>query len=237
MKTNIIVSSSDRELFGITIRQETKTGMLNLSDLQDAYDSQRLLNGWGKKLIQNMISYNENLERIYYLAKKQGFINSCLSEFMEESKTTTPAKLLKKYGLYVTKGARENKTTWANPYLWVMLAMEMNPMLYAEVVGWLTDKLILNRIEAGNVQIVLSENIESKLVPTLSENGRKFIFSNISKLINKKIFGKHELNIRNSATEDQLSKLRDMELEIATLLKVGYLKSYGDIKEYVNKNE
>ena len=33
MKTNIIMkSNSDRELFGIVIRQETKTGFLNLSD-------------------------------------------------------------------------------------------------------------------------------------------------------------------------------------------------------------
>ena len=39
MKTNIIMKSeNDRNLFGHIIKQETKTGFLNLSDLQDIFD-------------------------------------------------------------------------------------------------------------------------------------------------------------------------------------------------------
>jgi hypothetical protein len=50
MKTNIIMNSPDRELFGIKIRQETKTNFLNLSDLQEAYTRARIQNGWSDKL-------------------------------------------------------------------------------------------------------------------------------------------------------------------------------------------
>ena len=53
--------------------------------------------------------------------------------------------------MFIKQQVKElNRSTWCNPYLWVLVAMEMNPELYAKVVVWLTDKLIINRIEAGN---------------------------------------------------------------------------------------
>ena len=38
MKTDVILSSTDRELFGITIRQNTKEQFLSVTDLQNAYE-------------------------------------------------------------------------------------------------------------------------------------------------------------------------------------------------------
>jgi hypothetical protein len=67
MKTNVIMNSSDRNLFGATIRQETKTGFLNLSDLQDAYNKQAEIEGWSNKNIGLMLSGKENTERMYYI--------------------------------------------------------------------------------------------------------------------------------------------------------------------------
>ena len=49
MKSNVIMNSPDRELFGIKIRQETKTQFLNLSDLQEAYTKGRIINDWPNK--------------------------------------------------------------------------------------------------------------------------------------------------------------------------------------------
>ena len=65
MKTNVILTSSDRELFGITIRQETKTGFLNLSDLGESYTQARVRNGWAEKNIDRIM--NDNVETIFYL--------------------------------------------------------------------------------------------------------------------------------------------------------------------------
>ena len=46
MKTNIVMKSEkDRELFGVVIKQETKTGFMSLTDLQEAYTHGRVLNG------------------------------------------------------------------------------------------------------------------------------------------------------------------------------------------------
>lgn len=68
MKTNVVLNSPDRELFGVKIRQESKTQMLNLSDLQEAYTVARVQNGWNNKgQLQDIICQKENQERIYYI--------------------------------------------------------------------------------------------------------------------------------------------------------------------------
>ena len=55
METNVTLKSKDRELFGVVIRQETKTGFLNLSDLQEAYTRKRIAEGWSEKRIDNIL--------------------------------------------------------------------------------------------------------------------------------------------------------------------------------------
>lgn len=112
MKTNVVLKSEDRILYGTTIRQETKTGFLNLSDLQRAYDQEAFKNGWSIKKHQDLLASKDNLERIYYILKKQGFINVGILEFIEMTENETPAKLLKKLNVYKTNGARQTKTTW-----------------------------------------------------------------------------------------------------------------------------
>ena len=68
------------------------------------------------------------------------------------SKKEGIAKVLKGLGVYKTTGARENKVTFTNPYIWILLAMELNPMIYAIVVTWLTDSLIFDRIEEDKMK-------------------------------------------------------------------------------------
>lgn len=71
MKTNVVLNSPDRELFGVKIRQESKTQMLNLSDLQEAYTIARVQNGWNNKGQLQDIKPRKNLlyfsrTRVYY---------------------------------------------------------------------------------------------------------------------------------------------------------------------------
>lgn len=223
MKTNIVLKSKDRVLFGTTIRQETKTGMLNVSDLQEAYTRARILNGWSDKRVSNIVANKSSLERFYYIAEKQGLIKTGITAFMNEANNTTPTKLLKKYKLYLTKGARENKTIWANPYAWVLIAMELNPMLYAEVVTWLADNLILNRIEAGNFY--------NGLTSAMNRNLGSVDYGLIAKGLNYVVFGKHERGIRNNATEEQLHELTDLQKKLTFGIDMGYIKNFSQLLE------
>lgn len=70
-------------------------------------------------------------ERCFYILRKQGFpINPLFKGFIEECQSKGITAILKEVGAWKTTGARQTRTTWANPYIWVMIAMEMNPELY-----------------------------------------------------------------------------------------------------------
>lgn len=221
MKTNIIMKSEkDRELFGVVIKQETKTGFMSLTDLQEAYTHARVLNGWSNKRIDHIIKQVENSERIYYLLKEQGFVNVSIDTFTEMVEKDGMIKVLKKAGVYKTTGRGENKTVMCNPYIWVLVAMELNPQLYAKVVTWLTDKLILNRIEAGN----MCKALNSALYKIKNTD-----FSKIAIELNKKVFGKHEAGIRNTRGKEELEKLYRLEDRLAFAIDRGYIKSTEEI--------
>ena len=221
MKTNIIMKSEkDRELFGVVIKQETKTGFMSLTDLQEAYTHARVLNGWRDKRIDHIIKQVENSERIYYLLKEQGLVNVSIDTFTEMVEKDGLIKVLKRAGVYKTTGRGENKTVMCNPYIWVLVAMELNPQLYAKVVTWLTDKLLLNRIEAGN----MCKALNSALYKIKNTD-----FSKIAIELNKKVFGKHEAGIRNTRSKEELEKLYRLEDRLAFAIERGYIKSTEEI--------
>ena len=211
MKTNVVMRSTDRKLFGITVRQETKTGFLSLSDLQSCYEIARGIHGWSDKQYQDVISLKTNTERIYYILESQGLINTGFSVFMESVENEGILKVLKSIGAYKTTGRGANKTVSCNPYIWVLIAMELNPMLYARVMTWLTDSLILNRIEAGDFYKGFSQSI-AKLGPD---------YVRVAKALNYIVFNKHEVGIRNTATKEQLSELVDLEKKLSFSVDMG----------------
>lgn len=229
MKTNITMVSNDRNLFGVTVRQQTKDSWLNLSDLQDAYDSVRVQEGWSSRSINDVLNSGNrsNQERIYYLLEKQEVIKMSLISFMQEVENDGFVKTLKKYGAYKTTGARLTKTTWCNPYVWVLVAMEMNTKLYAETVIWLTDQLLISRIEAGNFCKSLNAAINKYIMDA--------DFSRIARGVNFIIFGKHETGIRNSGTSAQLKELTRLEEKVAYAIENGWLRSQEDVIKHLTK--
>lgn len=223
MVTNVTMRSQEsRELYGVVIRQETKNSFLSLTDLQEAYTHARVLNGWKEKgKVQDIISQKENVERIYYLLKEQKIINSDFSEFMGKVKQLGITKTLKEVNCYKTTGRGENKQTLCNPYIWVLVAMELNPQLYAKVVMWLTDKLITNRIEACDLNKDLRSEMANK-IPAPN-------YPLINKTLNVKIFGHHETGMRNLASEEELRNLYRLEENIAFCIKQGFYKTNDEV--------
>ena len=224
MKQNVTVKSEDRNLFGVIIRQETKTGMLNLSDLQSAYDKVKYEKDWvSNKTSDDVLRNPTNHERIYYILEKQGFIKPQICGFMEEMKK--PAKALKKYKAYKTTGARETRTVWANPYVWLLVAMEMNPELYATTVIWLGDNLITNRIEAGDFF-----NEFTKSVKSICNNPN---YIKLAMALNHIVFGIHETGIRNNATQSQLLELIDVQKKLAFVIDSKFIKTHSQLLSFM----
>lgn len=216
MKTNITMESKDRDLFGVVIQQETKTGFLSVSELQKAYEVARWQYGWSDKRVSDIMQTDAFKERVYYLLEKQGIIKAGFLAFIEMVEKEGVAKVLKNLGVYKTTGARESKSTFCNPYIWILLAMELNPMIYATVVLWLTDSLIFDRVEAGDEFLPMNNAIKS-----IVENPE---YPKYAIAINKRVFGKHMTGMRNLASAKELKNIAKIEQFVAQSIKIRMIK-------------
>ena len=160
-------------------------------------------------------------ERVFYLLENQGFIKVSILTFMDMVEKEGIAKVLKGLGVYKTTGARETKVTFANPYIWILLAMELNPMIYASVVTWLTDSLLFDRIEAGDEFRPMNAAI-TKVVA--SPDFKKYPIA-----INNKVFGTHLTGMRNLASSHELKKITKIEQFIAQGINMGMIKNDAQI--------
>lgn len=226
MKTNVTLMSRSRNLFGITIRQETKTSFLSLTDLQTAYAELRKTNGLSDRRVTDILGSSANAERVYFILKKRDSIKTDFPAFMESVESKGLTTVLKENNYYITKGRGENKSTLCDPYIWALIAMEMNPMLYAEVITWLTDKLILNRIDAGDMYRDLSAAVS---------RFNNVDYSRLAQALNHIVFGKHETGIRNKGTESELSELHLLESNLAFSINSEFLTSFEEVMSHLRK--
>lgn len=227
MKTSVILSSSDRDLFGITIRQNTKEQFLSITDLQKAYETARWQYGWSDKRISDILSGITTKERLYYLLKERGLVKAEITVFMEMVEKEGITQSLKGLNVYKTTGRGENKQVMADPYVWMLLAMELNPMLYAKVIVWLTDTLIFDRIEAGGEFLPMNSAIKMIV--------QKPDYPKYSMSINKKVFGKHISGMRNLASAKELRKIADIEKFITQSIEMGFLRNENDVLLAIEK--
>jgi hypothetical protein len=221
MKTNVILNSTDRELFGIKIRQNTEKEFLSVTDLQQAYENARFKFGWSDRRISDILQGKITQERIFYLLESQGIIKTELSAFIESIENQGITKVLKNTGVWKATGARGTNQVMCHPYIWVLLAMELNPMIYAKVVIWLTDSLIFNRIEAGDEYAPMNSAIK-KIIPNPN-------YSKIAIEINKRVFTTHVSGIRNLASAKELRKIADIEKLVTNSIELGFVKTEDDI--------
>lgn len=228
MKTSVILSSTDRELFGVTIKQDTKSQMLSVTDLQNAYERARWQYGWSERRIETVTSKIDFKERLFYILENQNIIKTSINVFMEMIEKEGLTRVMKGLGVWKATGARGNNQVYCNPYIWVLIAMEMNPMIYAKVVVWLTDSLIFNRIEAGAEYMPMNAEIKRIL-----GNPDYTIYA---KAINKKVFGEHIAGMRNLASAKELRKISDIEKMVTTALKNGWINTNEEILKAIESN-
>jgi len=223
MKTVQTLESPDRVLFGVAIRQKTD-GMFSLTDLDRAYNVARIENGWSDRNIYDVLNNKITHERIYYLLKEKGLINSRFMEFMDSMKQSA-ITTLKTIGAYKTTGRGENKQVVCNPYIWSLLAMELNPKIFAIVAIWLTDSLIFDRVIAGDDYYPMNKAINS-----IIKEPKYYVYA---MEINLKVFGKHITGIRNLASAEELRNISKIESFVKSAIDRGWIKTHNQIIEAI----
>jgi hypothetical protein len=201
MKTNAVMK---REFGGDFIRQNTKDRMLNANDM---------LNIWNR-------DNPTNQKRIQHY-----FDNKSTHEFMEAilvelNLNNRNSGELKKSNLYSTKKGKYGGT-WMNEYLFIDFAMWLNPQFRAKVVIWVSDQLIVNRVQAAGMYKELSS--------AMNNNFKDPDYGTVAKAMNLIVFGKHESGIRNTGTESQLVELRDIEIKMEFAISSGFIKSQEEL--------
>lgn len=225
MKNNRVLKSTDRDLFGVTIMQNTKDSFLSVGDLQKAYEVARWQHGWSDRRINDILQYKPIQERIYYILKERDIIKTGVPAFMEMIEKEGVVKVLKGLGVYKTTGARHTKQTFCDPYVWVLLALELNPMIYAKVIVWLTDTLIFDRIEAGTEYMPMNAKIKSIV--------DKPNYPQYARLINEKVFGKHISGMRDLASASELRKIADTEKMVIKAIDMEWIKDEKGLIEFL----
>lgn len=225
MKSNVILKSTDRYLFGINITQNTKDSFLSVGDLQKAYETARWQYGWSEKRTTDILQNKNTQERIYYILKERDSIKVDLSTFMDMVDKEGVTKVMKGLGVYKTTGARTTRQTYCDPYIWVLLALELNPMIYAKVIIWLTDTLVFDRIEAGSEYMPMNSKIKEII--------DKPNYPKYAKSINEKVFGKHISGMRNLASAKELRKIADIEKMVIKAIDMGWIKNENDLLKFI----
>ena len=121
MKTEVTMQ---RELFGETISQRSKSEFFSATDLVKAGNKWRIVNDLP---IFNLTTWMRT---------------KSTKEFISELESV--------YGKVRILSKGKNSHTWIHPFLFIDLALAINPKLKIEVYKWLYDKLLENRNASGD---------------------------------------------------------------------------------------
>ena len=120
----------------------------------------------------------------------------------------------------------ENAGTWMHPFLFIDFSMWLNSSFKYDVIKFVYDNLIAFRQDAGDNYTMLSSSVVKLKSPD---------FSRMAKGLNWIVFNKHEVGIRNMATQEQLDELIDIERNLAFAIDMGYISSFDGLINEMKK--
>jgi hypothetical protein len=118
------------------------------------------------------------------------------------------------------RGVKTPDQVWMHPYLFVKFAMWLNPRFEVKVVKFVYDQLIQYRHSAGDNYNVLAKSIAA--LPDVD-------YPQVARALNWIVFNKHERDIRNTATPQQLQDMDELQRKLAFSVDMGYIRSFPDL--------
>lgn len=154
------------------VLQRTNDGYFNATDLLRQWNKNSGMN----KELPSYFKMKSTDELIEEMKKDSDFLNTAKSPYLKSR-------------------GRHNGGTWMHPLLFIDFAMWINPKFKLTVLRFIQDELIKYRHEAGDKCKEMCSSILS-----LDGSDSKCI-SNVAVAINHIAFGKHESELRQSASQ------------------------------------
>ena len=222
MKTNQIMI---RKMGEFNVLQRTSDGMFNASSLLDQWNKKS--NTIYPKKIHEFLRIEATKEFIDVL-KMDIHQNSYVVDNQVRDKNpqpnnqvvSIPGIIHKTNAKTDKKGKRTPAEIHFHPYLYIDFAMWLNPKFKLDVIKFVYDQLIENRHLAGDNYRGLASAVA---------RFDKVDFVRIAKGLNYIIFGTHDKNLRQRATEQQLASLTKLQQQLAFAVDMGYIKTCDEL--------
>ena len=200
-----------------------------LQRTKDGYfDANALLTQWNAKIGNT----RRRLDKFLNSKKTIEFINEIQENSHGAKKTYGEYQVvIHKKGRNTSRGKTKDEV-WMHPYLFIDFAMYINPSFKYDVIKFIYDELIKNRHLAGDNYKTLSASLV-KL--------KGYSFTEVAKALQWIVYGKTGKNLRQSATQNQLQELANLQEKLAFAIDMGYITTYPKLiqelrKIYSNKN-
>jgi len=183
MKTEV---EMERKLFGVVVRQKSKSEFFCASELVKAGNKWRVNNGLA---VLELTEFLRTKQTIAFIAE------------LKASLGVTP----------IIRGRGRSAVTWVHPYLFIDIALAMNPKLKIEVYSWIYDELLKYRNDSGDSFKLMSGALYAR-----HKNKQSFIpfIKQVSIAIQKNI-GCCDWQ---KATQEQLLARDKLHVKITTLV-------------------
>lgn len=168
------------------------------------FNATELINQWNKKsgMQKQMVHFMENKSTIE-------FIELLVSESDTKERNSV-----------VLQSRGKNGGTWMHPYLFIDFSMWINPRFKLDVIRFVYDQLIEFRHSAGDNYKGLTSAV------TMFSNVN---YAQIAKGLNYIVFGNHAEGLRQTATQDQLKQLAEIQKQLAFAIDMGYIRSFDEL--------
>lgn len=205
-----------RDLKGLPVRQNHKTGMFNANDLLDIYNKR---NPDSLKRLDSFLKTQSTQEYMDFLAKKlsQPEDSQNVALQLDFSNTAKKRELIRPENVIKTSRGSKNGGTWMYHNLFIDFAMWLNVEFKDWVIDCVSDKLILFRDQAGDS----FKEVNTALTTKLGQQ-RHMEYIKEANMINELVFGNGQGGQRNQATEQELDMLNRLQRADVKLIKEGH---------------
>lgn len=180
------------------------------------FDANALLIQWNKHGVtqRKMIEYLES-------KKTKEFVDALENDETLRGKTEVgDFKVVIRVKGKTTKNGRIADKVYFHPFLFIDFCMWLNPTFKLQVIKFVYDELIKNRHLAGD-----NYNVLTAALATMPDIDYKKVATAIQWIV----FNRTGKNLRQQATQEQLSEISDIESKLAYAINMGFIKSYDEL--------